>query len=192
MDNFEIIIDKYLMLLRKIVGAIILNHHDVDEVIQNTLIKAYKNWDKVKDSEYLKAWLVTVARNEAYNFCRSLNRHKKYFAEAMINNDDDREQQNILLESAGSQSEHESYLVNDELSIALMNIKDVYREALIAVTVDGLSTKEACELMNCSQTLLHWRIHKARAALKKELKSLNKVIPKCDYNNQLHFCGDER
>ncbi|UDQ99091.1 RNA polymerase sigma factor [Lentisphaerota bacterium WC36G] len=188
MDNFENIIDEHLTLLRNVVGAIVLNHHDVDEIIQNTFIKAYRNFDQL-DNKNIKWWLLKVARNEAYDYCRAAKRKNKLFQSSTVINNE--EQSLDLTNTIAGSSLHDQYLVQEELTLALKSIKDEYREALLLTAVEGLNGDDACACLNISKTLLHWRIHKARVALKKELKKLNNSSQNYQAEGNLQLCGGD-
>lgn len=49
------------------IRGIVKDHHDTDDVLQNTFIKVYKNIHKFKGDSKLYTWLYRIATNEAIN-----------------------------------------------------------------------------------------------------------------------------
>ena len=56
------------------IRRIVIDHEDTDDVLQNTLLKAWKNIDRFRAESAIKTWLYRIATNEALTF---LNRRKK-------------------------------------------------------------------------------------------------------------------
>lgn len=56
------------------IRRIVIDHEDADDVLQNTLLKAWKNLHKFRAEAALKTWLYRIATNEALTF---LNRKKR-------------------------------------------------------------------------------------------------------------------
>lgn len=47
------------------------------DALQNTLIKAYKNYGSLNEKEKFKSWIFTIGKREALNIIKSLSREKK-------------------------------------------------------------------------------------------------------------------
>lgn len=52
---------------------------DVDDVLQNTLIKVYRNLDRFRGESKLSTWLYRIATNEALSWLRSGQRRERRF-----------------------------------------------------------------------------------------------------------------
>lgn len=65
---FRELVRKYARRLYGYIRRMTLDHHDTDDVLQNTLIKAWENFASLKQSGALATWLYRIATNETMNF----------------------------------------------------------------------------------------------------------------------------
>src|SRR5215212_4504800 len=63
---FEILIRRHNPYLYKIGRSYGFNHEDVEDLMQETFIKAYENLRKLENSIYFKTWLTRIMLNECY------------------------------------------------------------------------------------------------------------------------------
>ena len=73
---FETIVKKYQKRLYWHVRKIVVDHDDADDVLQNTMIKAWKALDNFKEESQLYTWLYRIATNEALGFLRQKNKNR--------------------------------------------------------------------------------------------------------------------
>jgi RNA polymerase sigma-70 factor (ECF subfamily) len=52
------------------VRKIVLNHHDTDDVLQNTFVKIFRNIDGFQENSKLFSWMYRIATNEALAFIK--------------------------------------------------------------------------------------------------------------------------
>ena len=71
---FARLVRSYQRMLYFHIRRMVIVHEDADDVLQNTLVKAWRNIDKFRADSALKTWLYRIATNEALTF---LNRKKK-------------------------------------------------------------------------------------------------------------------
>lgn len=71
---FGSLVRTYQQMLYFHIRRIVIDHEDADDVLQNTLLKAWKNLDKFRAEAAIKTWLYRIATNEALTF---LNRKKR-------------------------------------------------------------------------------------------------------------------
>ncbi|NAS30273.1 sigma-70 family RNA polymerase sigma factor [Flavobacteriaceae bacterium R38] len=50
------------------IRRIVINHHDADDVLQNTFIKVFKNIKNFKGESALYSWMYRIATNESISF----------------------------------------------------------------------------------------------------------------------------
>src|SRR5512144_853248 len=50
-------------MLYRVARRFVSNQDDAEDMVQQTLIKAYRNWDRF-DGKHLRGWLVRILRNE--------------------------------------------------------------------------------------------------------------------------------
>lgn len=68
---FRELVFKYQERLYWHIRKIVLNHDDTDDVLQNTLLKAWKNIHTFREESSLFTWLYRIATNESLTFINS-------------------------------------------------------------------------------------------------------------------------
>jgi RNA polymerase sigma-70 factor (ECF subfamily) len=53
------------------------NASDADDLVQETMLKAYRSWDQYQPGTNAKGWLLTILRNSFINEYRRRTRHPK-------------------------------------------------------------------------------------------------------------------
>ncbi len=69
-DAFEMIIRTQSRALFAIAYGILQNREEAEDVVQDTLVKAWKTRWRVRDPEKFPAWLGTIARHRAHDVAR--------------------------------------------------------------------------------------------------------------------------
>ncbi len=70
------IMKNYSKDLYWVIRPIVKTHENADDVLQNTLIKAYKSLDSFKYNSKIFSWLYRIAVNESLNFLKKNAKHK--------------------------------------------------------------------------------------------------------------------
>ena len=72
--------DKYQERLYWVVRRLVIDHEDANDVLQNCLIKVFRNIHTFEGKSRLYTWLYRIATNEAITF---LNRKKRRMAQSL-------------------------------------------------------------------------------------------------------------
>lgn len=140
--------------LRAFAWSLSHNGSDADDLVQDTLIKAWTNKDKFEPGTNLRAWLFTILRNTYYT--NVIRRRREVRDEAG--------------EYAGAlktPATQDWSVAMKALQAALAQLPDEHREALILVGAAGLSYEEAAEICGCALGTIKSRVNRARARLLK-------------------------
>ena len=81
--------------LYKIAKIRLKNDDDVFDVIQETMLSAYKSLKKLKYNQYFKTWVIRILINECNKFYKTSNSKKEYSYEILnneISNQDETEE----------------------------------------------------------------------------------------------------
>ncbi|HSV04378.1 MAG TPA: sigma-70 family RNA polymerase sigma factor [Phenylobacterium sp.] len=144
--------------LRAFAWSLSHNGSDADDLVQDTLIKAWTNRDKFEPGTNLRAWLFTILRNTYYTNVLRRRREVR----------DESGEYAGTLKSAPTQ---DWSVAMHALQTALQQLPDEHREALILVGAAGLSYEEAAEICGCALGTIKSRVNRARARLLKIMEA---------------------
>lgn len=138
--------------LRAFAKSLSGNADYADDLVQETLIKAWKNRTTFAEGSNLKAWLFTILRNTFL----SDRRKRKFEVE---------DPDGVLaskLSTHGAQSGHMDFL---DFAEAFEKLPDDQREALVLIGAEGFSYEEAALMCGCAVGTIKSRVNRARNKL---------------------------
>ncbi len=144
--------------LRAFAWSISRNGSDADDLVQDTLIKAWSHRDKFEPGTNLRAWLFTILRNTYYT---AIVRRRRE-----VRDEDDQ-----YARSMTSAPTQEWGLAMKALQKALDQLPSEHREALILVGAAGLSYEEAADICGCALGTIKSRVNRARTRLLKLMEA---------------------
>jgi RNA polymerase sigma-70 factor (ECF subfamily) len=140
--------------LRAFAWSLSHNGSDADDLVQDTLIKAWTNKDKFEPGTNLRAWMFTILRNTYYTHV--LRRRREV-----------RDEQGEYAGQLRTPATQDWSVAMRTLQLALQRLPPEHREALILVGAAGLSYEEAAEICGCALGTIKSRVNRARARLLK-------------------------
>jgi len=123
-----------------------------DDLVQETLVKAWSSLASFTEGTNLTAWLFTILRNIHYSDFRKRRREAPDPDGAIA----------ARLVSLPAQNAHMDFL---DFRTALQKLPLDQREALILVAASGLSYEEAAAICNCRPGTMKSRVNRARNRL---------------------------
>lgn len=138
--------------LRAFAVSLCGNPDRADDLVQETLVKAWSNFDSFVEGTNLPAWLFTILRNIYYSEYRKRRREVP----------DSEGIHAAKLASAPAQTGHMDFL---DFRDALQKLPHDQREALILIGASGLSYEEAAAVCNCAVGTMKSRVNRARNRL---------------------------
>ena len=142
--------------LRAFALALCGNADKADDLVQETLVRAYGSLSSFAEGTNLMAWLVTILRNAYYNE-RKKGRREVADPEGVIAGQ---------LVSPAAQNAHMDLL---DFRAALQQLPPDQREALILIGASGFSYDEAGSICNCAAGTVKSRVNRARERLSEVL-----------------------
>lgn len=135
-----------------------------DDLVQETMLRAYANIDKFEPGSNLAAWLFTILRNQF----RSEYRKRKREVEDVDGHH---------VDSLTASPEQMGKVEFNELRAALTLLPPEQREALVLVGASGFSYEEAADICGCAVGTIKSRLNRARARLSQLLSPSGPVTP---------------
>jgi RNA polymerase sigma-70 factor (ECF subfamily) len=123
-----------------------------DDLVQETLLKAWNHLDSFQEGTNLRAWLFTILRNTYFSECRRRRREVE---------DRDGNKAEELAVHPGQQG----HLDMQDFRRALNLLPPDQREALVLVGAAGFSYEEAASVSGCAVGTIKSRVNRARTKL---------------------------
>jgi len=138
--------------LRAFAYSLCSNFDRADDLVQETLLKAWQHLDKFEEGTNLRAWLFTILRNSYFSELRKKRREVEDVDGKMTD----------ALSVAPAQLGH---LDMQDFRKALTTLPDEQREALILIGAVGMSYEEAAGVAQCAVGTIKSRVNRARTKL---------------------------
>jgi len=143
---------EHLPAMRAFAISLTRNTAVADDMVQDTLIKAWTNIDKFQEGTNMRAWLFTILRNTYYS-----NRRKTAREVADVDG--------VLTENLAQKPAHDGHMQLNDFRKALALLSDEQREALLLVGASGFSYEEAAKMCGVAVGTIKSRTNRARARL---------------------------
>ena len=147
------------------------NREDAADLAQETFLQAFRAIKAFRGNSSFYTWLHRIAVNLGLNFLKKHRRTSNYLED--LDSLEKKGRGGELAEAGGIPSVEDSWL-SEELKInlekALDELPPAFRATFFLVVQEGMSHKQAAELLGCSENTVSWRIHEARKRLKRRLQ----------------------
>ena len=151
LNSKEQIVD-YLPEMRAFALSLTRNPTLADDLVQDSLIKAWKNFHQFQTDTNLRAWLFTIVRNTFYSDMRKRKREFDRIDDAEVDLINTCQNADPIIEAM-------------DFERAFSMLPDQQREALILVGASGMSYDEAAELCGVAIGTIKSRLNRARKKL---------------------------
>src|ERR671932_1750965 len=156
------------------------NHPErADDLVQETLVKAWSNIHSFTEGTNMRAWLFTILRNAFYSEFRK-RRHEVEDADGAMA---------ARLATLPGQVSHMDL---QDFRSALGKLPPDQREALILVGASGFSYEEAAEICGCAVGTVKSRVNRARNGLARLLALKSEENADADAMAQAGILGGPR
>lgn len=167
-EQFQPLIEPYVRSIKLVSYAILKNNSDVEEVTQESILKAFTHLDQLRDGESFKAWVLQIAANEARMRLRKDRKHLYSPVEEKVGEKDFRPRQFVNWRDIPSQ-ELERRELRQVLTAALGCLEEAYREVFVLRDVQHLSAAETGRILGISEGAVNTRLHRARLQMREHL-----------------------
>jgi RNA polymerase sigma-70 factor (ECF subfamily) len=165
-DQFRFIIRQYERLVLHIVGRIITNRAEQEEVAQTVFVKVYEKLKTFRFQSQLSTWIGHIAYHTALNHVRD---SKKWTQALSIDQNDS----TGALQWTSSEKNPEQILLQDQqqqfLAEAIENLPMQYRQVITLFHLEQMSGKEIGTVMDLPENTVKSHLFRARRMLKEWL-----------------------
>lgn len=167
---FDLLVIKYQHKILALISNYVKNSHEMQDVAQETFIKAYRAMNNFRGESAFYTWLYRIAINTAKNYVASQKRKSP-----SLNIDID-ETNHFDEKNLHETSTPETILYKEEVEKVIFsvinNLPDALRTAITLREIDGLSYEEIAGVMDCPAGTVRSRIFRAREAIDEALQAL--------------------
>lgn len=149
-ETFSGLIREYTPALYRLAYGILYNREDAEDVVSESVLKAYEKLHTLRKTECFRAWIMQIAVNEAR---RVYGRNKRY---ASVENAEEY--------MPAFEDEHH------ELWDVVMKLDMVYRETVILYFYEQLSIREIAQILHVAEGTVKSRLFRAKRQLKEYLQ----------------------
>lgn len=150
--NWRAMLACQIPALRAFAFSLARNRADADDLVQETLVKAWAHRARFETGTNLRAWLFTILRNSWYT---GAARRRREVAD----------EEGRHAASLTSEANQEWTAELTALQQALNTLPPDHREAIIMVGAAGLSYQEAADIAGCAVGTVKSRVNRARRRL---------------------------
>lgn len=129
---------------------------DVDDVLQDVFVRMQRGLSSIRDEERFTSWLFQVARSSVAEHVRAKARHPvapevDIELPALVAEDDDRDASRSL---------------SSCVSLFVARLSSPYREAVTLVELEGMTAREAADMLGISVSGMKSRVQRGRQHLR--------------------------
>ena len=134
-------------MMYRVAWSILRNEADVQDALQDAVLKAWEKRDKLREEKYFRTWMTRILINVCYDTQRI---HRKI----------------VPLDEIPVQS---SFAPDPDLAMALEALPEKLRLPLVLCYSEGMTYEEAADVLRIPMTTLRGRIRRKKKELIKEL-----------------------
>jgi len=143
---------------------------DAQDLVQETMLKAFRAYDRFEEGTSLRAWMLRILTNSYYNRYRR-RLHERHAAELPA--DDPYHDGLVSDASMSSLRDPEAAmlrpLLSEEIGRAIDRLPEAFRVVFVLAEVEGLAYREIADAMGTPIGTVMSRLHRARKLLQHDL-----------------------
>lgn len=167
---FELLVVKYQRKLARLLSRFIRDSSEVEDVTQETFIKAYRALPSFRGDSAFYTWLYRIGINTAKNYLVAMGRRAPTMTGVDNEEAEDIEQGEQLKDLNTPENQMISRQVAETVNSTLQELPEELRTAITLREIDGLSYEEIAQIMNCPIGTVRSRIFRAREAIAERLR----------------------
>jgi RNA polymerase sigma-70 factor (ECF subfamily) len=171
-ELYELLVRRNNQKLYRIIRSYLKDEAEVEDIMQNSYIKAYTKLHQFKLESSFSTWLIRIGINES--LARIKEKNKLYY----LNEQPDNLKTNTILEIPDNkQLNPQDKMIRNEAKYILENAIDYldskYKTVYIMKEVEEMSLKEIAIALDLTTANVKVRLHRSKAMLKEKLYEIS-------------------
>jgi len=163
-EAFEQLIEENKLKMYKVAKSILKNEDDVCDAIQNALMSAYTNLNKLQNNQFFSTWLIRILINKSYDIA---NKNQRLYTNVT---DIDEYNTNESLKS------YDSYNSESLVENVLTKIDDDLKTITVLYYYNDYSVNEIAMILDIPEGTVKSRLSRARNKIYEIIKSEEDVL----------------
>ena len=169
---FGLLVEKYQRKLGRLLGRMIRDQAEVEDVVQESFIKAYRALPNFRGDSAFYTWLYRIGINTAKNHLVAMGRRPQASNDLEIEDAENFEDGDELRTVDTPESELMTKEIAQTVNAAMEALPEELKSAISLREIEGLSYEEIASMMNCPIGTVRSRIFRAREAIAEKLRPL--------------------
>ena len=150
--DFQAELTKLLPNLRAFARSLTRSADQADDLVQEALMKAWRNWTQFAPDSNLKAWMFTILRNA-------------YLSERRKRKNEVQDVEGEYAAQLGVKADQPGHMDVLDFQAAFAQLLPEHKEALVLIGAEGFSYEEAALMCGCAVGTMKSRVNRARNKL---------------------------
>jgi RNA polymerase sigma-70 factor (ECF subfamily) len=169
--EFARLVETYSPMIYRLGSKMLDNPQDVEDMLQETFIKAFRHLGDFDGRSSLSTWLYRIATNEALMVLRRKRPDMISFEEPQADQTEPQEPLQIVDWCCMPEEELMSAEGRAYLDQAVESLPASLRLVFLLRDIEGLTTRETAEVLNLSEMAVKTRLSRARLQLREILSN---------------------
>jgi RNA polymerase sigma-70 factor (ECF subfamily) len=174
---FGLLVSKYQRKLARLLSRLIRDPTEVEDVAQETFIKAYRALGSFRGDSAFYTWLYRIGINTAKNYLVSQGRRAPTRTEFDSEEAENFEEGDLLRDINTPERMLFSKEIGETVNAAMDGLPEELRTAIVLREIEGMSYEDIAKMMDCPIGTVRSRIFRAREAVAEKLRPLLETAP---------------
>ena len=174
---FGLLVSKYQRKLARLLSRLIRDPAEVEDVAQETFIKAYRALGSFRGDSAFYTWLYRIGINTAKNYLVSQGRRVPTRTGFDSEEAESFEEGELLRDINTPERMLLSKQIGETVNLAMESLPEDLRTAIMLREIEGMSYEDIAKMMDCPIGTVRSRIFRAREAVAEKLRPLLDTAP---------------
>lgn len=174
---FGLLVSKYQRKLARLLSRLIRDPAEVEDVAQETFIKAYRALGSFRGDSAFYTWLYRIGINTAKNYLVSQGRRAPTRTDFDSEEVETFEDGDLLRDINTPERMLLSKQIGETVNSAMEDLPEDLRTAIMLREIEGMSYEDIAKMMDCPIGTVRSRIFRAREAVAEKLRPLLDTAP---------------